>query len=441
MTAILELAAVSTFTCTAASTLGLTGYAHFKPCIEGYFKKVPRHQQKNHPLEPPHHDKLLAGPLRHKGVQVTLNGSSVGKRPIEFNGEILFMGSSAGGALQPTLSLGACDVKVTGAKVVAAPPSLPTVGLTFTNQEEAQQWSKEFMETALVGPPQDRIQELITHSMRVEKHIADLRSRSEKVSELEKQNKKLKKDLKLVKCGFGDNDNAAPKQGTSSMLASWLMSGQNNSAEQQKLNDELKVRHAEMESANRKLRERMAEQARSNNPTMERWRNLVNQKILRQKELEEMRGSLPSTSDPASAQCSYRDPKLEPAEQSFAIGRAFSARKSGSARSGPESDSNKDVLTQEFEQWFMNVESRLEYCRQSFLEEKCRADYTGALVQTPAPENVGAAMNIRQQSKLDYFGTLPDTRFQSLGERIRSHQTQVSQDCDVLQQTLKAQLV
>jgi len=480
MTAILELAAVSTFTCTAASTLGLSGYAHAKPCLAGIFKTGPRHHDKTHQLDAPHHAELLAGPMTHKGVQVKMNGSTCGKKPIKFNGEILFVGSAATGELEPALALGNCDVKITGSKVFAEPAPLPTIELTFDSESQAQLWAKELSESAMVGPPQDRIQELILHSVKIDKHLLDLRSRSEKVSELEIQNKKLKKDLKLVKCGF-DGPEPIQKQGTSTLLAAWLSGS--GSAEQEKLKADLQAKTEEMEKAaalNGKLKDKI--KTGIDNPVKTKWITLVNRYVAEMKEMDRGPESSPESTEP-SARPSFRDPQIPQTQSSSQMpsGRGFSARNQaeGSARSSARNPPSQfpgvqqDPVDENFQKWFMNVESRLtsmEYSRTGTSEERGRSDYTGLLLQTQtpatpsAPESVDDTFRFSQRSQqyslpsqrsqqyslnsqrsqpdnLDFFAAVSESRFRSLEERILSHQHQVSQDCDVLQQTLKVQFV
>jgi len=270
MTGVLELGAVSCLSLTASSTLGAASFSNFKRCYEGLFKKKPRHHQNRHHLEPPHHPELLQGPLRQDGVKVKVGSQSLGKQGVEFNGEILSVSSaSASATLAPVMALGDCEVSVNRDRVVISPPSIPTAELTFGSPEEAKMWADQFKEAVLVGPPQDRIQELIAHSMRVEKHVNDLRARSEKVSQLEEQSKKLKKHLALERAGMGGGEPPARSSSTATVLAGWLTRANTadlSDDERQKLENELQQRQEELvktKSFNEKLTSKIVEHART----------------------------------------------------------------------------------------------------------------------------------------------------------------------------------
>lgn len=174
--------------CSATTTLGIATYAHRKTAhLRANNNHVPVDVTQKSSVD---------GPLRTEGVQVIIDKVSLGKRGIEFNGEILFVASDDG-SLSSAMAVGAADVQIDRNRVTVVPPSLPTLELTFPSRADALEWAKELEEARLVGPPQERIQELITHSVDVEKHIQDLIGRAQSSEDLEKRNEKLRRDLGL----------------------------------------------------------------------------------------------------------------------------------------------------------------------------------------------------------------------------------------------------
>lgn len=140
-------------------------------------------------------------------MRVRSGNASLGKRGIEFNGEVLFItGAGEDEPLAPAMALGGCDVRVetSESRIIAVPPAIPTVELVFPTATEAIDWANDFQQGASVGLPHERIQELITHSIAVEKHVDDLRKRAHRVHKMEELNKKLKRDLGYKKAGIRD---------------------------------------------------------------------------------------------------------------------------------------------------------------------------------------------------------------------------------------------
>jgi len=251
MTGVLEAAAVCTMTCTATSSLSLAGYGHVAPCIEGMFskKKPPRKH-----LEPTPCSRLHAGPLGQAGVAVKLDDKSIGKRQLQFDGEILSI-SGNDGALMRRMALGDCDVRIQGSQVVAVPPTIPKIELNFGTSKEAEQWASEFKQ-AKFGAPQERIHELILHCLSVEKHLKDLRGRCQREHEQEKQFRSLKKKLTLTQMGFSSvPSEKEPKRQVSSAIGAWFLptlsvkSAPDDSEDLQKLNWELRHQQEELEKS------------------------------------------------------------------------------------------------------------------------------------------------------------------------------------------------
>lgn len=203
MSGVIDLAVVASMACTASTTMSLAGYSHFATC--------PRPNSNRAIVVRTRQD----GPLKKEGVQVLIDSAVVGKRSIEFNGEVLFV-AAANGALAPAMALGSADVEVLGNRIDVVPPAVPTIEITFPTETMAQDWGAEFKESVTMGPPHDRIQELILHSVLVEKHMADLCGRAQGIEDLEKRNKKLKKEL-----GLPDGNATNFTQGTGS---SWFTS-------------------------------------------------------------------------------------------------------------------------------------------------------------------------------------------------------------------------
>jgi len=429
MSGVFELCAVGTFSISAASTLSLSGYAHIKMCLEGLVKKKPKHQQKNHHLDAPHQKELLDGPLKKEGVPVKLDNTSIGKRGVEFNGEILFISSSSSGKLAPAMALGACDIVVKDSKVAIQPPAIQKTELTFANAAEAQQWAKEFNEAKLVGPPQERIQELILHSMRVEKHVSDLRARSEKVAQLEEHANKLKSKLKMQKAGLADEPSSARAE-TSSVLSAWFRAGTTSrpdDKEKARLNLELQKSREEFEKAqrlNKSLRGSIVENARTNHEVALTWRRFVNGKIAQYKDQMERQSSSGRdlTAPDEVLDC---DPQPEP--KLAAQQKPPFANVNQSAQQAKQSPFSRD-----FDQRFKDVENQLALSQRSYQEEKVMDN---ALAEKQV-YTTQLAFNSTDRPK---FEPLLSTR--TLEERIRSHQSQVYQDCDALQQAFKARMV
>lgn len=419
MTGVVEGGALVTFLTTAASTVGMAAYANVKTkgCFAGFFTKNTKKDGDWFKKS-----ELLQGPLSMDAVKVRLGNAPAVSRGVQFNGEVLFLSSSesARGTMSPTVALGACNVSIKDAKIVVSPPSIPDIELTFANATEAQRWQKEFNEAVLVGPPQERIQELVDHTLRVEKHVADLRARSQKVFELEQHSKKLQKNLTLHKAGVSDEPRKSQAGG---VLTAWFGSNAEamNSEEKAKMMKELSERDAELKKAqgqNSKLKESIVESARSNGEVSLKWRSLVNQKIQRVK--EGMAQDLARSQDlgiPQTPDYSRQRSAEAPLEEELRLYHLTP----GEWRP----DTNK-----EFEQRVKDVENQLAASRQSF------------------QENLNANSGIRMQSALlpekaasqesSNAGPRP---FRTLEERILSHQSQVYQDCDVLQEAFKSQFV
>lgn len=184
MAGVAELGAMATMACSATSSLGLAAYGHI---MHG------KERDKNHVVDKCHRHE---GPLRKEGVRVSVDHIPTGRKGLEFNGEVLCITSDDGKQeLVPAITLGGADVKVEGMRVIIKPPVLSTIVLDFPNKQDAEKWSSEMSEAIKVGAPHERIQELLMHSLRVEKHIADLRNRAATATNLQKENKKIQKQL------------------------------------------------------------------------------------------------------------------------------------------------------------------------------------------------------------------------------------------------------
>lgn len=433
MTGVLELGAVTLFVGTSVSTLGLSSYAHAKQrgtgCFQGLFTKKPIHQRQNtHHLDPPHQTKLLEGPLRKDGVQVKLNRTLVGKQDVQFNGEILFIGDSAKGVVPvPAIALGACDVKVYESRVVATPLAIPSVEITFESPEEAQRWATEMKEGALLGPSHDRIQELILHSIRVEKYLIDLRARTTKVAKLEQSHRTLRQHIAHHMGGKPDESTTENRRSsTAGVLSSWF--GANSSGgdpeAMQKLTEELHERHNEVENQkklNRQLTQKVVENARTDGIVASRWRYLVNAKV---RQSESQSGPPPQTPQLDEVAPEIQD--LLPSSPSIS--------QSSQAQLTPK------VAPSDFEQRFQDAENQLALYRQRFQDEKLRSGCPSA--RMPIAPGVGkealtAHLGLQFTKTDKLLSMAPSTTFKSLEERIRDHQLQVLQDCDVLQKSAR----
>lgn len=484
MTAFMELGATSAFVCTAATTLGIGGYANSRVCIERMCEKKSRHHTRGHHLDPPHHDELVSHPFRKEDMPVKISGTPVGSRDVEFNGEILSIAPSAAGSPEPALALGGCNIRVNDCRVVATPHAVPSIELTFPNSQEAQQWAKEFKEASLVGPPQKRINELIDHSLKVEKHVVDLRKRAARAHEIDQANTALKKQLKLAKCGFGSAEEGTGSQFTKTLT--WI----SGSSERKKLQEELEHQREELEHAHQseqKLKSRVADHARQDSVAGAKWRAMamellklhpdevfddaavevvdaIDSGILEPKVQEATEvGSL----EPKANQAKPRDreetriaevgplmeapklledserpqdvTKLDDPPSSLALEPKFDPKRERklsspdkspvapsrvvARQSAQENENKHERLAQAIEQRFKEIESRLAYSRQT-VEAQLRAEQNGATLALQDENRAVAAPQVNA--------------FKSLEDRIRSHQMIVNQDCDVLQYAMKA---
>lgn len=141
------------------------------------------------------------------------------------------------------------------------------------------------------------------------------------------------------------------------------------------------------------------------------------------------------------------EPKLEPKlaaqqKQPSAIGRAYLKQ------SAQELEDKQDMPSREFEQRYEDAESQLAFSRQSYQAEKLRANCTGFRLQTDLVSgkeaftaHLGEFTNTDKSTIGPLLSMAPSNTFRNLEERIRSHQLQVYQDCDVLEQALKTQVV
>lgn len=436
MSGVLEAGFVTTFACTAAGTLSASAYANTSALFRQrtQLREEEDGSDRNNNDGALHPDQFIArkekrqGPLKQDGVRVKLDNSSVGMRGVEFNGEILFVSDSENGPLVPAMALGACNVGMNGCSVTATPASLPPVELTFSNPAEAKSWAKEFKEAVLVGPPQERIQELIIHSMKVEKHVADLRARSERVAELETHTQKLKNFLKIPKAGLAED--ADPQAPTASLiLSNWLGGGtanqEDHAAEKERLANELQQRHVELERAqsfHTSLKTKIVEHARTNHVVAMRWRNLVNARMQQEKEQSDIASSEATARKELTARTAT--------DESFASPKV--ANGSGAI---PESSctvfAQQDFLSTDFLQRLKAMESQLSFYRQgaASMPEKENFNYGDN-------DGMDKASPLSRRSGEEQMPTT-----QTLEERIRSHQLLVYKDCDVLQQAFKSQLV
>lgn len=413
MTGVLEVGAVGALTAVGASSLGIVFTGQSKPCFQGLFTRTPPHQVKKHYLDPPHHGVLSKDPLAKKDVRVKLGEASLGQRRLEFNGEILAISSSAdaNSSLAPAMALGACDVNVAGSKVVASPPTLPTIELKFSTAEEAQCWADEFTEASKRKPPPDRIQDLMLHSLQIDKYMKDLRERMSKVSILEQQSKKLKNILVKHRAGM---DSPERRTSVGSALVSWMGHGAHDE-EEGRLNMELErlmyedemekmsKEHEKAKSLSRKMTASIVEHARTNPEIALNWRRMVNKKLQQ-----------------------VADREQQQLQQSGEVQENKRGRAEASSDVMSQPKVNQVMPLQDFQKRLEDAENQLAVSRQSFLEERLRANCTGNCSQS----------NVVSGSPL---GEYTNTTFRILEERIRSHQLEVNQECDMLQQALQIQ--
>jgi len=443
----MELAGVTVFTMSAASTLTAAGYANIKPCLAGVFKPKGK---KAEDLEPDRREELLVGPMKKEKTEMKLNNSSMGKNTVEFNGEILSVIASDG-SLKSTLALGGCTVKVKGTTVTATPPAIPTVELAFANPEEAKKWAAEFNEAAALGPPQERIDHLISTSLMAEKHIKDLRARSAQLSLVEKQNARFKKELGTFK-KMGPEDESGGgilhKKSTAQLLSGFFAGGGGaaGAQETQEMNEKLQNQMHSMENAQeevKRLKRQMVEHVKYQEQA-KKWHSIVDSLMLLHKD-----ESAEGQEDPNSinvAPATDIDTCIEPTpnvqqEQSYAGGRADIKQAASESDPGRFGQSVNDITSQYKipEQRFQEQNVVADRMQNSPQFDVSRVSVAQEQVRSDIVSQVDTIVQTLQRPQLEFWNAVP-SNFKSLEERIRSHQLQVNQDCDLLQQALKAQL-
>lgn len=423
MTALVELATVTTFVGTAASTMGLCGISNaHASCMEGVFKKKQKalHYEKQHHLDPPHYEELIAGPMKNKEVAVSLNQSSIGKRAIEFNGEILSMSSASGGPLAPAMALGGCDIRVEESRVLAVPPRIPIIELKFASPAEAQRWGTEFKEAAGLGPSHERIQELIHHTTRIHSHVADLRERAAKVDKIQGDQAKLKKSLIKARSGV----EAAQLADASSSVIGSLFRSYTHDVHKADGEDPDKL-HKELDNAKSSI-------------IKHKWQSLstrLKEYHADEDEAEEDNGAELETCDESNG-LTDPNPTVQPPPPPSAA-RVFEYQQ----QAPQECHTTLDSLSQDFQLRLQDVEQQLLLSRQCFQEELFSSYGVGVAGQIAQASGTLAGtvplQNLTNTREANNGGLTVKQTVMSLEERIRNHQLQVYQDCEVVQQAFK----
>lgn len=486
MTGIVEAAAITAMTCTATATLSLAGYANVHTCTDGIFKKRAPHSQ-NHHLEPPHHPTLHHGPMVQAGVAVRLNDKSIGTRKVQFNGEILSMNDEHGNMVRK-MALGATAVKVNGNRVVVTPGPSPTLDFTFPNQDTAQKWATEFKDAGLVGGPEERIHELISHSVNVHKHLKDLRGRAEKSTQHAKEIQKLKKQMSLSKIGLAGAEADEPKRVASSALTSWFApraassAGPASSDELAKLNEELQHDRDLIEKAKAQEEFMKAKLGENGTPDVlhlrvfkcwslevrrtmtEKAKCLGDENKKMQDQVAELQGLLSnltgrprpdfqlaaatpvsqqpdSTGSDAGTRAAGQELAIEP-QRTSDLDRRF-----GESQSPPPRRNNQE------ENRSANMPARRQAGSSPDKEPLKENEVFNGMGKPVIAETILdkqvyddkvsrlGAMEQRMRQQLELRKAAPPTVFSSLEERIRSRQLQANADLDILQQMFQDNLV